>query len=138
MLKTYVTFKASLPDDGEWDSNGNVIQPSGRSVAETIVGLLRSRGLTTSLPSTYRFYGWQFDVTDNETRAWAMLQHPEPWLMMIEARPSFRQRLSGTGDQESLSRLLSVVDEEFRADKRFSDISWFTKDEYDHQFDERR
>ncbi len=125
MLRTFVTFEAALPDDGVWDDADNPIQPVGRNVAEALAERLGGAGV-----AQYKFYGWEFEVVEDAHRAWCLLQHPDPWLLIVEPRRSLRQRLLRRKDEDPwFSALLEKVDQTLRKPP-FTVPRWFTEEEY--------
>jgi hypothetical protein len=131
MLRTFVTFEAAFPDDGEWDEHENPIRPPGKNVAEAIAQLIEGGDVHASSPSQYKFYGWELELEEGTHRAWCLLQYPGPWLLMIEPRLSMRQRLFQSGaENEWFAALLDRIGETLRSDPRFTGIRWFTEEEY--------
>jgi hypothetical protein len=132
-VRTFVSFEADFPDDAIFGTPGNPEIPSGRNVAEALVQCLRDRNLKVSDATQHSFYGWEFLVEyEDGGRFWFLLQYTGPWLLLSQARPSLRQRLLSREPQDAAhGRLLHMIDDCLKNDRRFSNPAWFTKEEFE-------
>jgi hypothetical protein len=137
VTRTYCCkFQAGFPDDGRWDDSGHVISPSGRNVADAIVAGLRLRGFEVSTPENHEDFGWEFQARRDRVRLWALLQFPEPPLLIVEPSvpllDSFRR---GAGARKQAA--LDAVRDGLTEDGRFHEVRWFTRAEYETAIRER-
>jgi hypothetical protein len=129
--RTFVTFRADFPDESQWTENGSPLVPDGRSIAGTIASALRGAGFRVSEPKQRLFYGWTFEILFPKRTEWCLLQGGDPWLLMVEERSSGWPRLFGARISSDQDRVLVMIDEFVKEDRRFSSVQWFTKQEYE-------
>jgi hypothetical protein len=131
VLRTFVTFAASFPDDGVFDAAGNPQVPGGKNVSDAIVGLLRDRGAEVTEPVQHSFYGWQFTLNADGDAFVFLLQHPETWLLFSRRVESLLNKFRSERSEQTHRRVLEQVSTLLSQDGRFRRQSWFTKDEYE-------
>lgn len=131
MLRTFVTFDASFPDDGVFDAAGNPEIPGGKDVADAIVELLRGRGVDATGPTQHSFYGWQFTVSADKESFVFLLQYPGPWLLLSRRVESLLDKLRSERGEDTHRKVLEEVSTLLSQDTRFRRQSWFTKEEYE-------
>lgn len=127
-LRSIATFRAALPEDGEWSREGDPVVPPGRTLADAIVRTLRERALAPTEPTQHSFYGWAFAVG----RHWCLLQHAEDWLLMIEDRsPLLHRLLRRRETAAAFATFLDTLRTALESDPRLSAIEWYTRAEYE-------
>jgi len=131
VLRTFVTFQTCFPDDGVFDSAGNPQAPTGKNVADAIVGLLRGRGADVTDPVQHSFYGWQFTLNADGESFVFLLQYPESWLLFSRRAGSLLDKLRSERSDEAHRKVLAQVSTLLSHDIRFGRQLWFTKDEYE-------
>lgn len=125
-----VTFDAEFPDDAQWDEQGHVVVPGGRLIAEAIKDQLQGSAFCSNV-SQYSFYGWAFDVTCEDTRVWCLLQTGDAWLLLLEPQESLMRRLFTSSSFTGFAKLQTKVRDILTVDKRFSNVLWYTRAEYE-------
>lgn len=127
-----VSFSADFPDDSQWDEDGTEIVVGGRRIAETIRRKLEQQGICCLDVSQHEAFGWGFDTIVDENRVWILLTaSSEGWLFQLIQRTSLLRRLLGLSKKGAFERLQTKLREILTADKRFSQVSWYTRDGYD-------
>lgn len=124
----YLTFHSKFPDDST-EVEGSIIVPAGRNILEAIRSQLSIRGITNSLPEQYSFYGWTVEFLVGNVTIWMLLQNPDPWLLIIEARASWLTRSSVK--LSALRQGLSWVKQALDAESDIVEQHWMTKKSYD-------
>ena len=128
--RTFVTFDADFPKDGQWDREGNPIVPGGRTIACTIAAAIQSAGGLVTNPVQHSFYGWSFEVSLGGLKAWCLLQFPGPWLLLLEQKRNRLAKLLRASPPVESCGVLQVLHRVLKADARFSGVQWFTRQEY--------
>ncbi|MDZ4818262.1 MAG: hypothetical protein SGJ20_04735 [Planctomycetota bacterium] len=127
-MRRRVTFRANFDDDDPVVENaGNVVVPAGHAVMKRIMSSLQNLGVTCSGIEQHSHYGWELDYTSAGTNGWLLLQHPGPWLLIIEHRRSW---FSFQNSSEKIKPVLTAVNNALHSSGDFSDIKWFTKASY--------
>jgi hypothetical protein len=129
-MREFVTFEADFPSDTQWDAGGNLLVPGGKAIIGFLAGQMQRYGFTASHPVQHSFYGWAIDVETAGARFWCMVQYPGPWLLLTERRPSISDRLLGRSHTQEHQELLECLHGIMKADKRFSSIKWYTRQQY--------
>lgn len=129
--RTFVTFEADFPEDWEWDPKGNLVVPGGLGVARAIVSAIRSTGSSATEPVQHSFYGWSFEFASGSVAVWSVLQYPGPWLLQVEPRRKGLARLVKWSFPADFERVLETLHGLLSADRRFSRLQWFTRNEYE-------
>lgn len=149
MIRSFVTFDdaqtpaaesrlaAGLParpsrdvDPDEFDPDIWDATPAGRDIAEELAQGLQARGLELAFPVTqWESYGWEFTVRADGRDVWFMLQNAGDWLVMSDALRSFKEKIRGVRFEQQHARALTVL-ASVLDQPRFSNVRWFTKDEF--------
>lgn len=135
--RDFVTFDAEFPDDAQWDEQGNALVPGGREIAEAIKSKLQDRAVSCSDVSQHSFYGWAFDATYENSRVWCLLQAGDAWLVLLEEQKSLMRRLFGASNTTAFDSLQAKIHDILTGDKRFSNVLWYTKSDYESGKKER-
>jgi hypothetical protein len=135
--RDFVTFDAEFPDDAQWDEQGNALVPGGRAVAEAIKDKLQERAVSCSDVAQHSFYGWAFDVKSENSRVWCLLQTGDAWLLLLEERKSLMKRFFGSSNTAGFDSLQMKIHDILTGDRRFSNILWYTKSDYESGKKER-
>lgn len=137
MLRTFVTFRSTEPDAGQWDEFGNLLVPGGKRTCQSLRDALLRRGYRCSDVAQHLFYGWSFDVAGTQGSAWCLLQAgdagPESWLLTIEDARGVLPRLLGRTGPAALEDIATTVSESLGQDGRFSNTLWYTRLEYEQR-----
>lgn len=128
-LATFATFKADLPDDGEFSRSGEIITPAGRVLSGVLTRLLEIRGFKVNEWTQHEFYGWQVTVELDSKEYWILLQGGKPWLLIIEMRPGLLGWLQKR--EVAFKQVLTAIDSALKTDERVMNVSWFTREEYE-------
>jgi hypothetical protein len=124
MTKNYAMFKSSFPDDSVENDAGDVIIPAGLNLATAIAAMIP----TATAPYQHSFYGWKVDFfSPSGRKAWALLQQPGPWLLIVEAKvgwfESRNKKAEAYADAVTLCQLaISLID-------GITEVLWLTRDE---------
>ncbi len=128
MTENFLEFDAEFPDDTVWDAKGIPLVPGGKAIAEAIRAALVKKGLALSAVEQHSFYGWAFGApVGNEI----LLQFPGPWLLTVERRPGFWNRLLGRADDRAPSALVEAVRDVIAADVRFRIVRSYSRQQYE-------
>jgi hypothetical protein len=130
-MRNLATFEADFEDDAVLDSKQNIVSPAGQNIAMAIASHLSTLGYECSEPEQHSFYGWCFDVCWERERFWLLLQGGDPWLLICERNPTILQRLFRRRDEGCFNSFLLAVDTALKADTRFTDIRWFSRDDFE-------
>lgn len=125
-----VTFDADFPDDAQWDEQGNLVVPGGQAIAEAIKSQLQEEGIFCSDVYQHSWYGWAFDVTFENTKAWCLLQVVDKCILQLEQQKSLISRLFGPSNTAGFDALKAKVHNILTGDKRFSNVLWYSRADY--------
>jgi hypothetical protein len=124
MKQRFVTFDASFPDDARHSETGDVISPGGRAIAERLVSLLGSAAPCEQ----HSHYGWAFAAGG----CWCLVQHPDSWLLIVEDRgPLFERWFRPNRAAQRFQAFSEQLSQALDSDRAFSNVSWFTREEYE-------
>ncbi|MES2697685.1 MAG: hypothetical protein V4773_29750 [Verrucomicrobiota bacterium] len=127
-LPNYALFESSLPDDSV-EVEENIEVPAGRNVMESLAQRFKESGVQTSVVSQHSFYGWSFEARISDRAFWFLLQHPAPWLLLVQDRRWLLRRwLEG---QATFHGALKTCDAALRALGHVSALEWLTQSEYE-------
>lgn len=137
-LYNYLTFDAEFPDDSEWDERDNLISPGGRVVARFIKESLINRCFSCSEIKQHSFYGWEFGGCDSSVSFWCLVQSggrgPFSWLLIFEQETSPHYGLLGSEPNPGFMELLAKIHAIVSSDKRFKNISWYNRSDYENNW----
>ncbi len=128
MLHNHFTFVSSLPDDSVEEGGNGVVPAAGRNIMDSLARCLRDSGHHVSEITQHSFYGWSFETQGPEGRFWHMLQHPDPWLLMVEDRRALHRRLFQR--ETPFERALANCEAALRGLEHVSEAVWFTRADY--------
>ncbi len=131
MFRTFATFEADFPDDATWDEHGVPIVPGGNAIADTIRESMMKRLVQCSVVRQHSFYGWAFNLTINASHFLCIIQYPGPWLVTCEPKTSVLKKLWRRGSDDDLAKAITILHEILSSDRRFSDVQWFTREDYE-------
>ena len=124
MTRNHATFLSTVPDDAEESESGDVLIPAGHALAKAIAERIPSAGL----PHQHSFYGWRFEFKSGSGRdAWALLQQPGPWLLIVEARVGWLE--SGSKKAKAHEEAVELVRAAMSGIPQISDVIWLAQDE---------
>jgi hypothetical protein len=125
--KSYAVFDATFPDDCK-EHGGDIVEPAGRNIMETICRNLSEMGAVITPIEQLSFYGWTAEFTLEKIPIWLLLQHPGPWLLILEARGSW---LAGsTAKTKVLLQAIALVTKAFSMEKQIRAVRWMTEKEF--------
>ena len=130
-LRTFATFESDFPDDGKFSTVGETVRPDGYNIAQTLCSMLKNRGLKTSQPEQYSYYGWAFLASDGRITIWFLLQCPGPWLLLSRSKAALIRKLFDARITARHRGILELLNETLRQDPRFHNIRWFYKKEFE-------
>jgi hypothetical protein len=130
--RDFVTFDADFPDDGQWDEQGNALVPGGRAIAEVIREKLQAHSVPCADLFQHSFYGWAFNAKAENVTVWCLLQAGDDWLLVLDQQKSILARFFGSSNPAGFATVQSKVHEILRSDKRFSNVLWYTKADYEN------
>lgn len=133
MDRTYVSFEADFPDDGEWDDQGNVICPPGLAIAKSLQAAFKSESIDVGDPENHEDFGWEFDCSVGRAGLWVLLQFATPWLVIVHRRPWILNPVRRGARIEALQRVCRTIDKTLKSDPRFRQVEWFTREEYERR-----
>ena len=131
-FRNFVTFDADFPEDSQWGKGGIALVPGGKGIAQSLRDRLQDQGFSCTQVGQHSFYGWAFDARNRGVNARCLLQFPGPWLLTCDRRTSFLARLVGKDRDTSMRQFLATIEGILHADKRFSNIRWHSKSDYEH------
>ena len=132
IVRTLVTFSTDVPDDAIETPDGmDFIQWPGRTVTTVIADLLRYIGWTPDDPIGLEERGWNLDASLGRRGISMRIEWPEEVVVGITDRTPdwtwfFRRKPPGP----VFTGLLTEFDKALKADGRFRDVLWFTKEGY--------
>ena len=127
-IESYAVFRADLPDDAT-EVGGEVVTPAGRNILEAICRAVASTGVASTQPAQHSFYGWAAEFQIRKVTVWLLLQHPGPWLLIVEARAAWLTSRKTKSD--ALRQGIALVENALKADARFKELQWMTKEAYE-------
>jgi hypothetical protein len=130
-IRRFVTFFANFPDDSVWDENEEILVPAGQGILQFIGNSLGAGGIKCTSPVQHNCYGWACDAHLGENVIWCLLQGGSPWLLITEARMSLAGTFSRARPTDSHLHLLTAINDILKRDNRFTEIRWFTKQEFE-------
>jgi hypothetical protein len=130
--RDFVTFTADFPDDAQWDERGDLLVPGGRAIAEALRENFQGRGLRCSEVCRHSSYGWAFDATSEKNKVWTLLAAAaEGWLLQLVQRKSLLAQLIDLTSRNEFPGLQREVHATLTSDKRFSNVLWYTRADYE-------
>ena len=128
--RTFVTFEADFHDDSEFSSSGEISIPAGRGLGQALANALELQNFKVSEWVQYEFYAWQATAELAGRKCWILLQGGQPWLLIAEDRTGLLERIHKS--KTSFLEVLMAIDAALKEHKIFSNISWFTRSEYEN------
>jgi hypothetical protein len=129
-LRTFVTFEADFPDDGEFTESGDVKRPGGLNIALALGEMLQRQGFELSKPQQHSFYGWEFTVSAEGFNFRLLLQFPGPWLLLSQDKNSFLRGFLGSKALVH-RRVLETLNRSLAQSSSFRVLRWYSKEEYE-------
>lgn len=128
-VRTFVHFDSTFEDDAVYDSDGNVLVPSGNVILSMLHERLNLAGYQLTAIEQHSFYGWRFDVKDAGLPAWLLLQ--VDWVLMIGKRGFLGRRVHWRSDTNNahLVKLLKVIHGILASNSRIDNIRWYSESE---------
>lgn len=118
-----LTFEASLPDDSEWNQEGDLLVPGGRAIAAVLIELFREVGVKVEPVEQQEYYAWLIPVESDGLRLEFYLHDLHPWLLICESQGRWYQLQRKRQKLQALSaRVLTELRERLQSDSRFSDV----------------
>lgn len=118
-----LTFEASLPDDSEWNQEGDLLVPGGRAIAAVLIELFREVGVNVEPVEQQEYYAWLIPVESDGLRLEFYLHDLHPWLLICESQGRWYQLQRKRQKLQALSaRVLTELRERLQSDSRFSDV----------------
>lgn len=127
-MKNFATFDAAFPDRPETDPEGEVVRAGGYELAVAIAQLLATILPVVDRPKEHSWYGWQIAASDHDRQYWLMLQRSDQWLLIAEDRTGLLRRMRSS---TRLPAILEKLARRFAEDRRFSNVSWLTKEDFE-------
>lgn len=130
-LQTFVSFQAHFPTDGP---------PPGRALADYVAAILADVRLSHEPPTEREGWAWtirlEHDFTQVEIIVGQMRGRPDGWLITIDGHFSLARGIAigGDADEErdkALRPVCNALDRALTQDPRFTDIRWYTPEEFD-------
>jgi hypothetical protein len=131
MIRNFCSFNADFPDDSQENERDDIEIPAGRNLAAALVESLRGSGVQVSDPYQHSFYGWAVDIRTDKCTIQCLIQNPQPWLLIVEARRSLGDRMTGKRHDGALSQALHTIQQAMNTDPRFTPIGWYTRQEFE-------
>ena len=123
------TFKSDLADDG-LERDGEFVEWPGRIHALALAEILRPLGCEVSEMIDSNEHGWELQASLGRDGIWMQVTPLEEVIVMIEGASSLWSRLFARKSVAEFIGLLTAFDAALRADGRFHDVRWFTREEY--------
>ena len=131
VTRTFVTFDADFADDAAWDDDSSCVVPGGEAIASAIGDALGAHAFPCSRVRQHSFYGWAFDVSVARSQFLCLIQHPGRWLVTCDRHSTVFRRWFGRGNDDDLAITVTTLHEVLRADRRFTNVQWFSREEYE-------
>ncbi|PQO42924.1 hypothetical protein [Blastopirellula marina] len=130
--RNVVTFSADFSDDSQWGEQGIEIVPGGQAITQAIKSQLQQQGISCSDIAQHDTYGWAFNAELDKSRIQVLLAAAEGgWLVQLVPRQSVIGLLLGRPEAAGLETVRRNLHDTLAEDKRFFDIKWHTKADYD-------
>jgi hypothetical protein len=128
-LRTFVSFKAAFPTDG---------QPAGKELADFIAAALADAGIVYTGPVNREDWAWeihsQVGEIDLEMIVGYVDDDPRDWLITQTAHLPILARLFGGSLEKrtaALRPLCNAIDSAIKSDSRFSEIRWYLQRDFE-------
>ncbi|MCI0632221.1 MAG: hypothetical protein L0Y44_16380 [Phycisphaerales bacterium] len=126
--RPFSTFKADFPDDSI-EQDDEIVVPAGRNIMEAICLQLKQLGHDAQAPSQHSFYGWSSQFAVGQLKVWLVLQFPDPWLLIAEARGNL---LSGRkAKADALQKGVEAIAAALAKEPRIGEVCWMTQEAYE-------
>jgi hypothetical protein len=126
-IKSYAVFEANFPDDSR-EHSGDIVEPAGRNIIEAICRNLSTVGVEVTALEQQSFYGWTAKFTFEKSLIRLLLQHPGPWLLIVEARGWW---LAGaTSKVNVILDAIALVAKAVSTEKRIKEVRWMSENEF--------
>lgn len=127
MIERFIDFECNWANSSAEGTEGDSSVPDGRKLMETIRGHLDS--MTPSKIEQHSFYGWKFEAkTQNGQRYEMLLQHPDSWLLIVERKGGFMERLLNRLDVDDT--VTTAVVAALQGIEGISRVTTYTREEY--------
>ena len=125
-VRTLAEFRSTLPDD-QIEGDG-IIQFGGRTVCTALLELLLKHGFLIDIIRYAGDHGWEGEANAKDGWFWLQIcpMGDGEFLLQVKydaAKPYFKPILG-----RSSADVLTLLDQEMKADARFSDIRWIAQD----------
>lgn len=131
MERDHLVCKADFPGEGGWIADrADESNPPGRELAEFLHAALH--GYTTAMSEVWNEedFGWSFNCDRERVTINVLVQHLEHWLIICRIVSFMPRFLRSRRYQAALNDVCKKIDRTARADSRFRDLQWFTREEY--------
>ncbi len=120
-------FKSGFPDDSV-EEDGDIVIFPGRGIAEALAGLLRDAGLSVDAPEHQHEHGWDFTAHVDGVRIWVQISDIGD-VVFLSSEPPYAFFKNSRKKRAAHGKLLTLLDQGMRKDKRFSRLRWLRRDE---------
>lgn len=127
--RTFVTFNwpGEVPTEQEEDPDA---APPGRSIMEDLRASMAALEHNVGPVEPCGSYGWIMELAAQDRVVSLMLQYSEPWLIILEPRLSWIDRLRGrNAHQQTVSAAMALQSSLRHASA--TGIQWFTRDDFE-------
>jgi hypothetical protein len=123
-IRNFCTFEANVIDDSVEDEHGDIIQPTGRGLLQSIAALIEG----ASEPIQHSFYGWKFTFkTLARHSSTVLLQCPDTWLIIVSVNAWW---VFAGNRRNSYNAAIKTVNDTLHQVQSISNIAWFNQKEY--------
>jgi acyl carrier protein len=133
VLRDYLTCEADFPSEGGWiGDNPDEANPPGQQLAVFLQETLRGHAEGITELWKEEGYGWAFNCEWDRVTINVLVQRPDDhWLVICSIVSLLPRFLRSRRYEMALSNLCYYLDGVVRADRRFRDVRWFTRAEYE-------
>ena len=120
-IRTCAEFQTDLPDDAI-EEDHEIVQFSGRAVAEAICGMLEGGGYNSTKPEHQHEHGWDFEVRLQKLRIWIQISDLGNVFILISK--CYAGLFPPRHHETVYAEVLTCVNDGLAADPRFSNVRW--------------
>jgi hypothetical protein len=133
-VRTIATFHTDLPNDAIETADGmDFIQWPGRNVVQVVADLLRAIGRTPDDPLDLEERGWDLDARGDGRMIRMRISFIEEVILDITDKTDWTLSFKRKPPAPAFVGMLVRLDAAMKADGRFRDILWFTREGYNSQ-----
>jgi hypothetical protein len=135
VVRTLAEFRSTLPNDQIEPPEGGISQFGGRTVCTALLELLLEHGFLIDIIRYAGDHGWEAEANAKDGEIWIQISPmgDDEFILLTKYsayKPWFKPIVG-----RNAAEVLTLLDQEMKADGRFSEIRWYAQDKNGNQSD---